>query len=125
LAQCGGGRADAQRRYRHCVDEGVTDPSPWEARHGQSVLGPATCVAGRRPRRTATRRLPEDPRVQRDADRPSFTTLCRDSQGLPKAARERWISTAHVDYGHALAAIGRVLELHYTTISKVVQAQMV
>jgi hypothetical protein len=114
-----------QLRYRPCVDEGVTAPAPWEALHGQSVLGPAACVAGLRPRRTATRRLHEVPRVQRYADRPSFTTLCRDSQALTKAARDRLIYTAHVDYGYALAAIGRALSLHYTTSSKVVKAQMV
>jgi hypothetical protein len=125
LAQFGGERAAAQLRYRHCVDEGVTAPSPWEALQRQIVLGPATCVEGLRPRLTATRRLPEVPRVQRYADRPAFTTLCRDSQALTKAARDRLIYTAHVDYGYALSAIGRALGLHYTTIRKVVKAQMV
>ena len=125
LAQFGGERAEAQLRYRHFVDEGVTDPSPWEALQGQILLGPATFVAGLRPWLTATRRRHEVPRVQRYADRPSLTTLCRDSQALPKAARDRLISTAHVDYGYSLSAIGRALWLHYTTISKVVKAQMV
>jgi len=50
-------------------------------------------------------------------------TLFRDRQGLTKAARDRLISTTHVDYGYALAAIGRALGLHDTTISKVVKAQ--
>jgi hypothetical protein len=125
LAQFGRERAEAQLRYRHLVDAGVTAPSPWEALHGQIVLGPATCVAGLRPRRTATRRLHEVPHVRRYADRPSFTTLCRDRQALTKAARDRLIYTAHVDYGYSLSAIGRALGLHYTTIRKVVKAQMV
>jgi REP-associated tyrosine transposase len=125
LAQFGGERAEAQLQYRHCVDEGVTDPSPWEALQGQILLGPTTFIAGLRPRLTATRRLHEVPRVQRYADRPSLTTLFRDSQALTKAARDRLIYTAHVDYGYSLAAIGRALGLHYTTISKVVKVQMV
>ena len=71
LAQFGGERAEAQLRYRHFVDEGVTDPSPWEELQGQILLGPPTFVEGLRPRLTATRRLHEVPRVQRYADQPS------------------------------------------------------
>jgi hypothetical protein len=56
---------------------------------------------------------------------PALTTLFRDSQGLTKAARDQLISTAHVDYGYSLLAIGRALGLHYTTVSKIVKAQMV
>jgi hypothetical protein len=71
LAQFGGERAEAQLRYRHCVDEGVTAPSPWAQLQGQIFLGPATWVTGLRPRLTATRRLHEGLRVQHYADRPS------------------------------------------------------
>jgi len=124
LAQFGGERAEAQLRYRHFVDEGVTDPSPWEELQGQILLGPTTFVEGLRPRLTAMRRLHEVPRVQRYADRPSLTTLFRDSQALTKAARDQLIYTAHVDYGYSLSAIGRAVGLHYTTMSKVVKAQM-
>ena len=124
VAQLSAERAEAQLRYRRFVDEGVADPSPWAALQGQIVLGPRTCVEGLRPRLTATRQLHEVPRVQRSADRPAFVTLFRDSQGLTKAARDRLISTTHVDYGYALAAIGRALGLHDTTISKVVKAQL-
>jgi putative transposase len=125
LAQCGGERAEVQLRYRRFVDEGVAYPSPWEELQGQILLGPSTFVEGLRPRLTATRRLHEVPRVQRYADRPALATLFRDSQALTKAARDRLIYTAHVDYGYSLSAIGRALGLHYTTISKVVKAQMV
>ena len=124
LAQFSAERAEAQLRYRRFVDEGVTDPSPWAELQGQILLGPSTFVEGLRPWLTATRRLHEVPRVQRYADRPALVTLFRDSQGLTKAARDRLIYTTHVDYGYPLSAIGRALGLHYTTISKVVKAQM-
>jgi|RhiMetdeSRZDD1v2_1073273.scaffolds.fasta_scaffold143747_1 REP element-mobilizing transposase RayT len=124
LAQFGGERAEAQLRYRRFVDEGRTSPSPWAHLQGQILLGPRAFVEGLRPQLTATRRLHEVPRVQRYADRPALATLFHDSQGLSKAARDRLIYTAHVDYGYSLSAIGRVLGLHYTTISKVVKAQM-
>jgi len=124
LAQFGGGRAEAQLRYRRFVDEGMMSPSPWAQLQGQILLGARAFVEGLRPRLTATRRLHEVPRVQRYADRPALTTLFRDSQGLTKATRDRLIATAHVDYGYSLSAIGRALGLHYTTVSKIVKAQM-
>jgi hypothetical protein len=124
LAQFGGGCAEAQLRYRRFVGEGMMFPSPWAQLRGQILLGPRAFVKGLRPRLTATRWLHEVPRVQRYADRPALATLFHDSQGLSKAARDRLIYTTHVDYGYSLSAIGRALGLHYTTISKVVKAQM-
>jgi putative transposase len=106
LAQFGGGRAEAQLRYRRFVDEGMTSPSPWAQLQGQIVLRPRAFVEGLRPRLRATRRLHEVPRVQRYADRPALATLFHDRQGLSKAARDRLIYMAHVDYGYSLAALG-------------------
>jgi putative transposase len=106
------------------VDKGLASPSPWEALQGQILLGPTAFVEGLRPRLTAMRRLHEVPRVQRYADRPALAKLFRDRQELTKAARDRLISTAHVDYGYSLAAIAKALGLHYTTVSKIVKAQM-
>jgi putative transposase len=125
LAQFGADRTAAQRRYRRFVAEGVASPSPWADLQGQILLGSTTFVEGLRPRLTVTRQLHEVTRVQRYADRPALAALFRDSQGLTKAARDRLISTAHIDYGYSLAAIGRALGLHYTTVSKIVKAQMV
>jgi putative transposase len=125
LAQFGGERAEAQHRYRRFVDEGVAHPSPWVALHGQILLGQAAFVEALRPQLTAKRMLHEVPRAQRYADRPTLETMFRDRQALTTAERNRLIATAHLDYGYSLSAIGRVLGLHYTTISKVVQAQMV
>jgi hypothetical protein len=124
LAQFGAERAEAQLRYRNFVAEGMASPSPWEALQGQIFLGPTTFVEGLRSQLTATRQLHEVPRVQRYADRPALATLFRDSPSLSNAARDRLISTAHVDYGYSLSAIGRALGLHYTTVSKIVKAQM-
>ena len=124
LAQFGGEWAEAQERYRRFVAEGVAHPSPWEALQGQILLGQAAFVETLRPHLTAARTLHEVPRAQRYADRPALETMFRDSQALTKAERNRLLSIAHIDYGHSLSAIGRALGLHYTTISKVVKAQM-
>lgn len=61
--------------------------------------------------------------MQRYADRPTLETLFGDYRALTKSERDRRIALAHNDCGYTLAAIGRALGLHYTTISKVVKAQ--
>ena len=43
-------------------------------------------------------------------------------QTLSKPERNRRMALAHHEYGYTLAAIGRALGLHDTTISKVVRA---
>lgn len=123
LAQFGQDRAAAQQHYRRFVAEGVTHPSPWQALHGQILLGRATFVEAIQPRLQAARTLPDVPRVQRYADRPTLETLFRGHQTLTRPERNRRIALAHLDYGYTLAAIGDALGLHYTTISKVVKAQ--
>jgi hypothetical protein len=65
--------------------------------------------------------LHEIPRQQRYADRPALEELFARSPSLSKAQRNRLIYEAHIHYGYSLSAIGRVLGLHYTTISKVVK----
>jgi hypothetical protein len=50
-------------------------------------------------------------------------TLWHDHQAMTKPERNRRIALAHCDYGYALSAIGSVLGLHDTTISKVVKEQ--
>jgi REP-associated tyrosine transposase len=121
LAQFGAERVEAQRRYRRFVAEGVKRPAPWEALRGQIFLGQAGFVEDMRATLTRARRLQEVPRQQRYADRPTLAALFGSSPPLDKAARDRLISKAHLQYGYALSAIGKALGLHYTTISKVVK----
>ena len=124
LAQCGAERAEAQRRYRRFVAEGVKRPAPWEALRGQIFLGQAAFVEEMRAALTKARALQEVPRQQRYADRPALEALFGHHPSMPKEERDSLICQANVHYGYSLSAIGRALGLHYTTISKVVKAGM-
>jgi REP element-mobilizing transposase RayT len=123
LTPCGRDRAEAQQHSRRFVAEGVAHPSPWQDLHGQILLGHPTFVEAMRPRLQAAHALLDVPRVQRYADRPALETMFHGHQTLSKPERNRRIVLAHQEYGYTLAAIGRALGLHYTTISKVVSAQ--
>jgi hypothetical protein len=121
LAQFGGERSEAQHRYRRFVAEGVKRPAPWEELRGQIFLGQEDFVEEMRAVLTWARTLHEIPRQQRYADRPALEELFGRISSLSKAQRNRLIYEAHIHYGYSLSAIGRVLGLHYTTISQVVK----
>ena len=62
------------------------------------------------------------PRAQRFVHRPPVEELFRGVQSQPKAARNRLIRQAYGQYGYTLAALAQAMGLHYTTVSKIVNA---
>jgi putative transposase len=91
---------------------------------GEVFLGGERFVETMRDEMARRRTLSEIPRQQRYADRPTLSVLFGKGPSMTKAERDRLIHQAHVQHGYSLAAISWVLGLHYTTISKVVKAEM-
>lgn len=58
------------------------------------------------------------PRLQRYAGRPSLVKLFKGIE--TKASRDKTIHDAHVKYGYKLKEIADYVQIHYTTVSKVV-----
>ena len=104
------------------MSEGIGRSTPCLEVRGQLFLCQDGFVEDIGAMLTRARLLPEVPRQQRYADRPTLEVLFGSSPPLDKAARDRLISKAHLHYGYSLLAIGKALGLHYTTISKVVKA---
>ena len=63
------------------------------------------------------------PRVQRFANRPKLGHMLLSRKDASRFRRDKTIRDAHFEYGYSLAEIARHLGLHYTTISKIVNAQ--
>lgn len=120
LSQFGRRRRHAEKRYRHFVANGIGQPSPWDQLTGQILLGSEPFVKKMTRKLKETETLAEIPRRQRFAARPSLKTLFPEGGFKDKDGRDRIIRQAHAEYGYSLSEIGRTLELHYTTISKVV-----
>lgn len=120
LRQFGQQRRAAEERYRQFVTAGIGEPSPWDRLTGQILLGPESFVKRMARTLKAAATITEIPRRQRLAARPHLKTLFPEPGFKDKAARDRAIRQAHHEHGYALCEIGRKLDLHYTTISKVV-----
>jgi putative transposase len=120
LSQFAKTKASAKRRYGEFVEAGIGLPSPWEELKGQTLLGSEGFVEKLKPYLSGRRTLREVPRKQRLVDRPSLKSLFADADQGSKARRNQLIRRAHLQCGYTLSAIAAHLDIHYTTVSKVV-----
>jgi AraC-like DNA-binding protein len=123
LAQFGQQRHQAQARYQAFVQEGVGHLGPWEQVRGQLLLGHDAFITRLQPALKQRRAIPDVPKAQRFADRPRLEDLFQDVAQHPKTVRNQLIQQAHEAHGYTLAAIAQVVGLHYTTVSKIVNAR--
>ena len=120
LSQFGRSRRVAQEKYKTFVKEGIGKPGPWDDLRGQILLGDDEFALEIESFLKRARGVKEVPRKQRFANRPGLEELFEDIGDKPKELRNRMIQEAHLSYGYALVEIGKVLGLHYSTISKIV-----
>ncbi len=106
--------------YRTFVMEGITLESPWKNLKGQLFLGDDRFVETAKAYRLEV--STENPRSQRYANRPALTELL--SGIVSKTIRNGKIGEAHLYYGYTLKQIAECLNLHYTTVSKIVRDQV-
>ena len=119
LSQFGQRRSKAQEKYRAFVKDGIGKPSPWDYLRGQILLGDDEFVSEIEPFLKQVKEAKEVPRKQRFANRPELVGLFEDIGDKPKELRNQMIREAHLRYGYTLVEIGKVLGLHYSTISKI------
>ena len=116
--------AEARRRYRQFVKEGMgLRESPWEKLCGQVILGTELFVEQVRAKIGGRETVGEIPRQQRHAGRPLLAALFPAGSRLPRQERNRLIRIAHGQHGYSLTEIARELEIHYTTVSKVINSE--
>lgn len=116
--------AEARRRYRQFVKEGMgQQESPWEKLCGQVILGTELFVEQVRERLGGKEEIHEIPRHQRHAGRPALDLLFPSGEKRAKGERNRLIQIAHGQHGYTLTEISRALGIHYTTVSKVINAE--
>lgn len=120
LAQFGKQRAAAQRKYREFVAEGIGAASPWINLQGQVLLGGEKFVARLAPGLHERRSLKEIPRKQRFAARPALDRLFSARVLASQSSRNEAIRAAHLEHGYSLSEIGRAVDLHYSTVSRIV-----
>jgi len=125
LAQFGRIKSEAKNKYRQFVKDGMTEKeAPWEKLKGQIILGSDMFVARVREFFGGKEQFTEIPRSQRTAGRPSLEYLFPNGKHSIKSKRNPAILEAHLTYGYTLKAIAKHLDVHYTTVSKIIKAKL-
>ena len=107
LRQFGRDRAQAQKRYREFVREGL-ESRPWEALQGQIYLGSEAFIKRHSPE---NRELKEIPYAQIRAVRPKL-------QKIVKGIDDPAVLQAYKEHGYRLREIAAHLGVHYATVSR-------
>ena len=123
LSQFAKRKSSARARYKQFVLEGIGQASPWDQLKGQVLLGSEAFVETLRPYLSEVEKLDEIPRVQRLLDRPALADLLANEETLPKKVRDAKIRQAHLEFGYSMANIGRLLDLHYSTVSRIMRGE--
>lgn len=111
---------DAQRKYREYVKEGVGEDSPLEQRAHQVLLGSNRFLSEMQPILQGERLSKRGPKAVKR--RRSLNALFKKVDDKTRGERNELMKKAHVDFGYTLMEIGGHLGLHYTTVSKVINA---
>ena len=107
LSRFGSRKAEAQRRYREFVREGLGE-QPWEKLRAQIYLGGDKFIEGHT---DGGESIKEVPREQWKPVRPSLEKLFR-GKGMNA------IGAAYRDYGYRMKEIAEHLGVHYATVSR-------
>jgi len=117
LSQFSSDEAAAIRKYRQFVYDGMLQGNKIEL-EDQSVLGSARFKTELQSFFGNSTKLKEFPRKQRYAGRPALEDIFHDSAS--KQSRNAAIRECIMQYGYTLTEVGQHLNLHYSTISKIV-----
>jgi hypothetical protein len=114
-------RGVAQEKYREYVRDGIGGHAIWDDLEAQSLLGLEGFAEALKDHVTGKRMIREIPKAQRLIGRVSLAELF-DGAGKEKARRDRLIAAAIYRHGYSQIEVARHLQLHYSTVSRLIKA---
>ena len=123
LGQFGGKRGKAEQEYRKFVSWGIGKPTIWTEVRGQALLGEEDFVDQLVDHLKKHKNIPEIPRSQRYADRPSLEKLFNERILGSMTKRNKAISDAVEKHGYRQREIADHLGLYFTSISRIISAK--
>ena len=123
LEQFSDKKSSARKQYQHFVAEGLSVPAekPWKNLVGQVILGGDDFVSQIQELFAAKKQLKEIPKAQRYAGRPLLTDIFLSQKMTNKQERNKLISTAYFSHGYSMKEISDCLEIHYSTVSRILK----
>ncbi len=119
LGQFSSNTETARKLYISFIMDGIKQKTrPWDKLQGQVFLGSKGFVRKMQEIIDRKEMVKEIPKEQRFPSRPALIDLF--DVGMTKKQRNQKILEGHLRYGYSLKEIGDHLEIHYSTVSRVV-----
>ncbi len=116
-------RGSAENEYRKFVRSGIGEGLIWEGVKGQIILGKEDFVDSLRDLFGRHQEVPEIPRNQRYATRPSLENIFTGNILRDRVQRDQKIREAVEKYGYTQRAVAEHLGFHFTYISRILKEQ--
>ena len=123
LGQFSGKRNKAEREYRQFVNWGIGEKSIWAEVKGQVILGEDEFVDSLADYLKKYKHVPEIPRSQRYANRPTLDKIFQESILSDKRKRDKKMAEAVERYANGQSEIARRLSLHVSTVSTILRVR--
>ena len=120
VGRFGNHRQTAEQRYRDFVKAGKGAESIWKQVKGQTLLGEEDFVQRLIGRVKSREKIKEIPRRQRYVTRPTLAGLLTEKVRANKRGRDGKIVEAVERYGYTQNEVADFLQMHYSTISRLV-----
>lgn len=123
LGQFSGKRGKAEQAYRQFVSSGIGKKSIWQDVKGQVILGEDDFAASLADHLKKHRHVPEIPRSQRYANRPTLEKIFQEGILRDKRKRDKKMAEAVEKYAYRQSEIARHLKLHVSTVSNILRVR--
>jgi putative transposase len=123
LGQFSNKRGKAEHEYRQFVQWGIGQKTIWTEVRGQSLLGEEGFVDKLVDHLKKHKDIPEIPKSQRYAHRPSLEKLLSAAVRMDLRKRRVAIIKAVEQYGYRQQEIATHLGLHYSSVSRIVSGE--
>lgn len=120
LGSLGTSMAKAEKEYRQFVQQGIGKETLWDAVKGQVILGEDDFVESLAEYLNRQKDIPEIPKSQRYANRPSLDKIFPESTIENKRKRDKAMAEAVEKYGYTQRAVAKHLGMHFTTVSQII-----
>lgn len=110
----------AKNVYIEHIKAKISNEKAWEDLKGGLVLGSYEFLDSIKRFLKEKSEVIEIPKRERFANRPGLRELF-DEDKLTKKQRNEVVYLAYIEYGYTLTEIGRHLDMHYTSVSKIVR----
>ncbi len=114
-------KTKAKQLYKEQINSRVKDETSWDTISNRAVIGSEVFMEKIKRLLIKTRDIKEISKKERFINRPELNKIFSKDSTFTKKERNNLIYDTYLKHGYSLSEIGRHLNLHYSSISKIIK----